>query len=346
MDSTRGRLCGHTPCESCTITRRNLPMCMCCAARQEAYGAAKGGAGPLPPPVSRSPSVSPSEEHRAAEPAPSRPEEERSRSDSRDSDRRSARERRPAAPRPEAPPSGRTRGTGERDGQKPKGEEKNGSRVLVPQCTRQACDPHAICCDMCGRTAGKRRSQRCNERTHRGPDPDWEDDGEYDDDDEDWDDPPPKKGKGKGKKGGKGNRFKSAAKVQRDRDRWRSWGTWGGKKKKTPSWDASRFQTALRMGTAPATRRSVESRLATWDKTLRLLEEKEVVPPTDRLDKLDPQRLKAGVACLKAQGYRSAELYMSAEGVAPRQVNSRCQYHDLGAFSSKPWSRASGTCSG
>ncbi len=110
----------------------------------------------------------------------------------------------------------------------------------------------------------------------------------------------------------KGNRFKSAAKVQRDRDRWRSWGTWGGKKKKTPSWDASRFQTALRMGTAPATRRSVESRLATWDKTLRLLEEKEVVPPTDRLDKLDPQRLKAGVACLKAQGYRSAELYMSA----------------------------------
>ena len=169
-------------------------MCMCCAARQEAYGLAKGGAGPLPPPVSRSPSVSPSEERREANPAPSRPEEEHSRSDSRDSDRRSARERRPAAPRPDAPPSGRARGAGERDGREPEAKRRRREWVpcLVPQCTRQACDPHAICCDMCGRTAGKRHSQRCNERTHRGLDPDWEDDGDYEEDDEDWDDPPPK----------------------------------------------------------------------------------------------------------------------------------------------------------
>ena len=182
---------------------------------------------------------------------------------------------------------------------------------LVPGCKRGADDPHAICCDQCGRTAGTLHSQRCNERARESLDPTWDDDDNYEDDDEDWDDPPPKKGKGKGK-GKKGSRVKSFAKAQRDRERWRSWGTWGGTKGKARRWNAARFQAALKLGAAENTTKSVNSRLTTWDRTLRLLEEKEVIPPTDSPDKLSPQRLKAGVACLKAQGYRSAELYMSA----------------------------------
>jgi len=178
-------------------------------------------------------------------------------------------------------------------------------------------------------------SQRCNERARESLGPTWDEYDNYEDDDEDWDDPPPKKGK-------------------------------GGTKKKARRWNAARFQAALKLGTAENTTKSVNSRLTTWDRTMRLLEEKEVIPPTDSPDKLSPQRLKAGVACLKAQGYRSAELYMSAAllrhrakygqewdvGIAAQEAvrlakrGSPCQYPVLEVSSLKPWSPASGTCSG
>ena len=222
------------------MTRRNLPMCMCCAARQETYGIAKGGAGP----------ASRSEGQQAAHPAPERTERGRSRSDSRDSDRRLVREGRAGPSRPpphpvDLPPrrdEGRERGV--------KRPRRQWIPCLVPGCKRGADDPHAICCDQCGRTAGTLHSQRCNERARESLGPTWDDDDNYEDDDEDWDDPPPKKGK-------------------------------GGTKKKARRWNAARFQAALKLGTAENTTKSVNSRLTTWDRTMRLLEEKEVIPPTD-----------------------------------------------------------------
>ena len=66
------------------------------------------------------------------------------------------------------------------------------------------------------------------------------------------------------------------------------------------------------MGVADNTRKSTKSRLNTWDFAITTLEEKGLIGPPEDPTFLTPELVKAGVAYLKARGYRSAELYLSA----------------------------------
>lgn len=144
---------------------------------------------------------------------------------------------------------------------------------------------------------------------------DRDDEEEDPDDDDDEDDRPGKgwgkKGKGKGKKGRwKRVEEKHPSKAARDRERWNAWTKRGRQKKGT--WNLSLFREALKMGQAANTRKSKSSRLVTWDRAMTVLEEKEILEECQDRNYLDPGRVKAGVAYLKARGYHSAELYTSA----------------------------------
>ena len=193
----------------------------------------------------------------------------------------------------------------------PEGEEKpEYHKCAIQGCKRPGRAPGATCCDPCGQTGGERHSKACNHQFGpRAPpiDPSWDEDDDYPDE-EDPEDDRRRKGKGKGK--GKSKSKKSEAKAARDRDRWRNW-DWN-RRGIRKSWNPARFSRALAMGKAASTLKCTESRLSTWDQVMKTLEEKEVIPREDLPGILTAERLSAGVACLKSQGYRSAELYMSA----------------------------------
>lgn len=310
VTSTKGRLCGHLVCPNCTVLKNDQLMRPCCLARLEAQGAAKGGAGPLPP-KQRSPSPAHVDS----------PEPRRSLSrDSRgDSDRRSMREgaspRRERAPEPAYPPSGKRTQHPDHSGDERRPAKRARQEICVIKgCDRDAREDRNTCCEVCSRTGGQRHSRYCDSRHGLGPPPrdrDDDDDDFYDhDDDEEEDKGRGKKGKGKGKKGHWKWVDKRSGKAARDRDRWNAWNKAGRQKKGV--WSVSLFNAALKMGQAPNTRKSTASRLTTWDRAMEELERKEILEESRDRIHMTPNRLKAGVAYLKARGYRSAELYMSA----------------------------------
>ena len=311
VTSPRGRLCGHIVCPGCTASRRDRLMCACCATRLDSQGAAKGGAGPLPP-KARDPTPTPE-----ASPSPE-PRRERSQDSREDSDRRSRREetspgRRPL-PGPPYPGQGRNPPYeyGNEETRRP-AKRARYEACVIKGCEREARGDRNTCCEVCARTGGQRHSGYCDSRHGLEPPPKNRDDEDYRDDDDDEDD----EDKGRGKKGkgkqGKG-RWKWVSKRQgkeiRDRERWNAWNKSGRRKKS--AWNVTLFKAALKMGQAPNTRRSVESRLLTWDRAMEELEKKEILGESKHRTLMSPCRVKAGVAYLKAQGYRSAELYMSA----------------------------------
>lgn len=211
-------------------------------------------------------------------------------------------------------PPGREGLEDRRDRERRPEDEMEEIRVEYHKCAIQGCKrpgrgPGATCCDPCGQTGGQKHSRACNNQF--GPvlpprERDRDDDDDDDGDDEYYDDHRRKGSKGKGK----GKAKKSDAKAQRDRDRWRSW-EWN-RRGIRKSWNPARFARAMTMGRAASTLKCTESRLCTWDRVMKTLEEKEVIPRETLPGIVTAERLKAGVACLKSQGYRSAELYMSA----------------------------------
>ena len=185
---------------------------------------------------------------------------------------------------------------------------------VIKGCDRDSRDDKNTCCEVCSRTGGQRHSKFCDEKHGLGPpvkERDRDDDDHFDeDDDDDEDKGHGKKGKGKYRKGHWKWVDKNPQKAARDRDRWNTWKK-GGRQKKGV-WNLARFREALKMGQAPNTRRSTSSRLTTWDRAMVMLEEKEILENNGDRIYMTPGRVKAGVAYLKARGYRSAELYMSA----------------------------------
>lgn len=317
--SEQGRLCGHTPCMQCAKKKQEKIMCLCCATRLEVLGAGKGGAGPLPKPVVQRRSTSRERSRTPPRGTPADPPRRGRYSDSEsDSDRRSNRwdagnPSMGVVPSPRSPP-GREGLEDRRDRERRPEDEMEEIQVEYHKCAIQGCKrpgrgPGATCCDPCGQTGGQKHSRACNNQF--GPvlpprERDRDDDDDDDGDDEYYDDHRRKGSKGKGK----GKAKKSDAKAQRDRDRWRSW-EWN-RRGIRKSWNPARFARAMTMGRAASTLKCTESRLCTWDRVMKTLEEKEVIPRETLPGIVTAERLKAGVACLKSQGYRSAELYMSA----------------------------------
>ena len=306
LQGNQGRLCGHTPCMQCTRKKQEQLMCGCCASRLEVMGAGKGGAGPLPPRPEERRTHSRSRTPPRGTPGHGgsrAPERYHSPSES-DSDRRSARldagAARGAVPSPRSPPRQDEQDPDMRD--RSEDDRLEFHKCAIQGCRRPARGPGATCCDPCAQSGGSNfQFGPAQPRTDR----DRGDDDYDQDEDEDRDEHRPK-GKGKGK----GKPWKSEAKAQRDRDRWRSW-DWNKRGIKR-SWNPARFAKALTMGRADSTLKCTTSRLCTWDRVMETLEDKEVIPRETLPGILTAKRLTAGVACLKSQGYRSAELYMSA----------------------------------
>ncbi len=313
IQGDQGKLCGHTPCMQCTRKKQEQMMCLCCAARLEVLGAGKGGAGPLPKPERRrSPSRTrsrtppPRQEHTMPPPG------EGYCSSESDSDRRSARwgpgGRRPS---PRSPPG---HGKPDRSRPDPEGgmaeddERPEFHKCAIRGCKRPGRAPGATCCDPCAQTGGQKHSRACNNQFGPVPPPNERDRDDDEDEEDDDDDKGDHYRKGKGR--GKGKAKKSEAKALRDRDRWRSW-DWN-KRGIRRVWNPARFAKALTMGRAASTLKCTESRLCTWDRVMKTLEDKEMIPRETLPGIITAERITAGVACLKSQGYRSAELYMSA----------------------------------
>ena len=175
----------------------------------------------------------------------------------------------------------------------------------VRECGRPARGGDSVCCDPCVRTHGRDHTYNCNMRA-RSAAPSGGPEG---------------KGGGRGKPGGqggpggdrpgKGNRRKKPGKALRDRER-NMYRQGAGKGGKSRGFQTSAYQRALGLGKAAATVRSQTSRLKTWDKALRELERQGLVTVPDDIRQLSPETARAGVACLRARGYRSAELYLSS----------------------------------
>lgn len=395
-----GRLCGHTPCQRCTLVVNDQPMCACCASRMSMYGSGLQGAGRLPPrtgppqvtsrqvrqvphltparvrdPQKETTSRSPQPGGRKAtrgvpEPSKSpqanpdrrnrgevRKDELRDRSRSRKS-RSLSRRSDSRAPRDgghervgeyeeqeeeEDPPSDReeeSEGTGSRDDRyrrtpsihrapkpRPK-EDKDGGekkeapprrKMVIARCRVRGCDRWArgeapACCEQCATTDGREHSAYCEPPQAHPPDrhrPTGSDDDE-EDDDEDEARGPGGKGK-KGKKGKYGRRAsnKSMKKQLRDRERYKTW-KGGGKAPWHRTGVGEKFHKALAQSVARSTLKSRAARLRTWDDAVRTLEDKEVLPVQADPYRMSPDRARKVVALLKARGYRSAELYLSA----------------------------------
>ena len=133
-----------------------------------------------------------------------------------------------------------------------------------------------------------------------------------------WD--PPGKGGGwdpyggggnKGQGWGKGRPTKKAAKAKRDYDRSVRRRQEGRYWTKAP-FPAEAYRLALGMGVAASTRRSWRTRIRTWDAAVERLRREELLVPAEDPTRLTPEIAHKVVAFLKAQGYRSAELYLSA----------------------------------
>ena len=349
ITTSKGKLCGHVVCPHCLVTKRNQSMCPCCARKLESQGAAKGGSGPLPkketPPAvakvkSEPPRSGDSEEgeghrgnraeRRAKRPRGSSTESREARYRRREQDPTSeeeeptppmsGEEENPpganrasgARPRPKQPPEP---ARGERRDEEP--DEMEDVREELPECIISCCNRftqpgYDTCCEPCEASRGRRHSQMCDRSNKRDPPPrrpeDWEDsDGEDRD--------KRKRGKGKGKgKGGKGKGKNSAQKswnrYSRDQQRWRDWK--GGRSRNSKPLCHQLFKQAMSLGVSDNTRRSTKARLNTWDTALKPLETNGLIDPVEDMTYLTPELVKAGVAYLKAKGYRSAELYLSA----------------------------------
>ena len=125
-------------------------------------------------------------------------------------------------------------------------------------------------------------------------------------------------GGGKWRKGGPKGKGRNVPKkprqAQQDRDRdMRRSRAWKGQgKRKTIS--ARAFGRALTLSHAATTIRSTTSWLRTWDTTALQLREQGLLPNVPKgqdPSKLDPNTIKAVVAALRSQNYRSAELYLN-----------------------------------
>lgn len=99
-------------------------------------------------------------------------------------------------------------------------------------------------------------------------------------------------------------------KAARDRDRKRGWGNWN-KGARWKTFPIEEYNRLLKTGVAKSTLRSRMARLKTWDRAMAELEAQEAIKPLDDPSFLTPERAGAGVALLRARGYRSAELYLS-----------------------------------
>ena len=173
-------------------------------------------------------------------------------------------------------------------------------------CGRMARRQVGTCCGACEDTGGMEHTRDCHRRNWKSvPDHDWH-----------WD--PPGKGGGWDRHGGggkgkgywKGKSNKKAAKARRDYDRSvqrRLAGRWA----RAP-FPVEAYRQALDMGVAASTRKSWGARLRTWDAAAERLRRETLLPPARDRARLTPEVAHRTVAYLKAQGYRSAELYLSA----------------------------------
>ena len=102
--------------------------------------------------------------------------------------------------------------------------------------------------------------------------------------------------------------------MRRDRERnmFRKGAGKTGKGGRSKPFMAGEYQRALSLGAAAATVRSHTSRLKTWDRALEYLANQGLLTLAKDPKLLTPEIAKAGVAYLKARGYRSAELYLSS----------------------------------
>eukprot|EP00435_Cladocopium_sp_Y103_P043459 s2560_g12.t1 len=136
---------------------------------------------------------------------------------------------------------------------------------------------------------------------------DWHSERELRGGNDDGDEPGGGKGKGRPEKWP----TKKAAKAARDRERGRQrrekWRTW-----QTAAFPSTAYKRALDMGTAPSTRKAHQTRLRTSDMVIARLQREGLLEEGAGGHRLSGSTAKAGVAFLKAKGYRSAELYLSA----------------------------------
>eukprot|EP00435_Cladocopium_sp_Y103_P036126 s642_g9.t1 len=168
------------------------------------------------------------------------------------------------------------------------------------------CRAHVdTCCGACEDTAGMEHTRDCDRKNGYTP-------------------PPPRpyhKPPGRGGGGGPGwdrqgggwgkpSSSKKASKAKRDYDRsvrrkqeGKIWGR---------AFPTAAFNQALTMGRAANTLKSWQARLRTWDAAAERLRREALLPPAQSATRLSPEEAKKVVALLKAQGYRSAELYLSA----------------------------------
>ena len=175
-------------------------------------------------------------------------------------------------------------------------------------CGRFGRENVGTCCGACEDTGGMEHTRDCDRRNGRPP-PDYS-----------WHWDPPGKGGGwdpyggGGRKGSgweKGRPSKKAAKAKRDYDRSVRRRQEGRYWTKAP-FPAEAYRLALGMGVAASTRRSWRTRIRTWDAAVERLRREELLAPVEDPTRLTPETAHKVVAFLKAQGYRSAELYLSA----------------------------------
>ena len=193
------------------------------------------------------------------------------------------------------------------------------------RCSRRAAPGRDYCCHLCEETKGRRHTEQCHEDNPSSPPPD---EGPRrgrrdDDDDDDRPDGGGKKGKGKkgnkskgtGKKGkGWGGRAKRPSK--KDRDRWKRYTGRQGPKANCEEDLLTKYREARQLEAAPSTVRSRLARLRTWDRAVQELVTRELAPRPGQEGFLTADLLKKGAAWLRANGYRSADLYLDALGFA------------------------------
>eukprot|EP00435_Cladocopium_sp_Y103_P044912 s3083_g12.t1 len=189
-------------------------------------------------------------------------------------------------------------------------EEQDRRECMNPHCERPARGSDEVCCTRCTETRGWEHTYNCDMRTRavRG-------DGGTGGGDDRGKGPPDPRDRSWQDRGRDGQGTKPPSKANRDRDRHMT--RKGGKGKARPAGSThskhvpGAYRRALSLAVAVATSRSRVSRLRTWGKVIDTLEAQELIRVEADRRRLDPTRLKAVTAYLRAQGYRSAELYAS-----------------------------------
>lgn len=188
------------------------------------------------------------------------------------------------------------------------------------RCRRRAARGRDYCCHLCEETKGRRHTDQCDEDNSPGsPPPDDSPRGGKGGGDDKDPDGGGKKGKGKkgnrGKgQGGKGKGWGRGARrpSKKDRDRWKRY---AGKQRPAARYGGdllARFHGARKLEAAPSTVRSQQARLKTWDRVVDELVARELAPRPSPSGSLTADLLKKGAAWLRATGYRSGDLYVSA----------------------------------